>query len=377
MKHMSFQEVNNRRQRSSVSKFQKMAPRVTVGFLILIQLCQGLSHILTMQQSCRHQYMSSVLPRYRAINTPQLSVFGTVRFPLSRTFATMYLPDDWVDDDDTMNTDSTTMTSNPMIPQILQTPEWVAPLARLAAEYTKHMNNGIRVNVQQIEHVSVRNVASSHMDIEAIVCENDSCVSLSVPVPFTQPCVNNNNDHHVSSMSQHQPRLQQDSNFEDCVIRNIKELDTIQLQQQALSPTTTDTTDIMITSIENIEYPSWWVYPGPSMEFTKECQVLLNILNEQEFTSDVLRLVTKGLYRMLNMDPHNTDGAKSMLQVHTATAVAVGPAGIIFRVNALYEGQNEIVDVPIAFSSNGLLSVNEHDIKALREAVLNCVELTS
>jgi hypothetical protein len=353
----------------------------TSVLIVLMQLCHpsmfvfGLSAVVQIQQNRVYQPLSSFLSQYTITNHRKLRVFGTVVSPSTTTFATMYLPEDWVDDDNAMNTESTitTTATNSMIPPILQTPEWVAPLARLAAEYTKHMNNGIRVNVQQIEHVSVRNVAPSHVDIEAIVCDNDSCVSLSVPVPFTQPCVNNNYDHHVS---QYHPQQQRDSNFEDCVIRNIQELDTIQLQQEAAlaTTTTTTTTEEMIMNKENIEYPSWWVYPGPSVEFAKECQMLLNVLNEPEFTLDVIKLVTKELYRMLNIDPYNTDITKSSLQVNSATAVAVGPTGIIFRVNAIYEEQYEMVDVPIAFSSNGLLSVRNHDIKALREAVLNCVE---
>jgi hypothetical protein len=284
--------------------------------------------------------------------------------------ATMYLPDDWVDDDDNDSMTTTTKSgifgaTNSMIPPILQTPEWVAPLARLAAGYTP---NGMALNIQHIERVSVRNVAPSHVDIEAVVCEQDGCVSLSVPVPFTQPCVPNENHHHNSQSY--------DPNFEDCVIRNIQELDSVQLQkaktthhpqqqqqQQGLSDD---------TNMENIEYPSWWIYPGTAIEFAKECTALLGILNEPDFIPDVVTLVTKALRRILSVD--HLEDTSSILQVQHALAVAVGPSGMIFRVHAMYQGQMELVDVPVPFSTNGLVSVRDNDPKALRDAVLDCVE---
>lgn len=324
----------------------------------------------------------------------------------SYLLATMYLPDDWVDDadvengnDDWSTTTSTTMSSL-TIPSILQSPEWVAPLARIAAEYTKRLTPTIgHIKVQQIEHVSITKVAPSHVDIEAIVCENEACVSLSVPVPFTQPCLpptttttslslSSSLESPTSSSSPQQqpfaPQQQQvlfhgsDKSFEDCVIRNIQELDTVQLQQQAEASTTsiaaTTPTSSSIVDVSNIEYPSWWIHPGPSIEFAKECHSLLQVLNEPEFQKEITILVTKELYRMLNMDPYNPDNT-NILQVQSALAVAVGPKGMIFRVMALYEQQIEMVDVPVPFSSHGLLSIRDvNDPMSLRNAVLDCIE---
>jgi hypothetical protein len=320
--------------------------------------------------------------------------------------ATMYLPEDWVDDDANQDDRSTTsMTSSSSsssssssltIPSILKSPEWVAPLARIAAEYTKRLTPTIgHINVQQIEHVSITNVAPSHVDIEAIVCENDACVSLSVPVPFLQPCLTSSTTatttplFTTSESQPHPPITQQqqqqqlgDKSFEDCVIRNIQELDTVQLQQQATASTTTTTsTDV---DVSHIEYPSWWVNPIPSMEFTRECQSLLQILNEPEFQREITILVTKELYRMLNMEDtnpnhhhhhHHHNTPPPILQVQSAVAVAVGPKGMIFRVQAIYEQLLEIVDVPIPFSSHGLLSIrDENDPLSLRNAVLFTIE---
>ena len=266
-------------------------------------------------------------------------------------FATTYLPEDWVEDDSDSATSTLFGFSSSIIPPILQTPEWVAPLARLAAGH--NLNGGL--NIQHIEQVSVRSVAPSHVDIEAVVCEQDGCVSLLVPVPFSQPCVGSSPD---------------DSNaaFEDCVMRNIQELDSVQLQKAASTPST----DASFTDSVAIEYPSWWIYPTAttSLEFAQECSILLGILNEPDFVPDVLTLVTKGLRRMLSIE----EASSSVLQVQLARAVAVGPSGMIFRVQALYYGQVEVVDVPIPFATGGLVSVPDNDSKALREAVLDCVE---
>ena len=299
--------------------------------------------------------------------------------------ATMYLPDDWVDDHDDWSTSSTSSSSSSSltIPSILQSPEWVAPLARIAAEYTKRLTPTIgHINVQQIEHVSITKVAPSHVDIEAIVCENDACVSLSVPVPFTQPCLPAM-DAQLIAQEQHQQQhlLHEgggggDTSFEDCVIRNIQALDTVQLQEQATAPatTTTSTPTSSIMDVSQIEYPSWWIYPGPSLEFAQECQSLLQVLNEPEFQREITILVTKELYRMLNME-HDHPNNIHILQIQSAVAVAVGPSGMIFRVMAMYEQQLEMVDVPIPFSTNGLLSIrNVNDPVSLRNAVLYCIE---
>ena len=299
--------------------------------------------------------------------------------------ATMYLPDDWVDDHDDWSTSSTSSSSSSLtIPSILQSPEWVAPLARIAAEYTKRLTPTIgHINVQQIEHVSITKVAPSHVDIEAIVCENDACVSLSVPVPFTQPCLPAM-DAQLIAQEQHQQQHLLfeggggggDTSFEDCVIRNIQALDTVQLQEQATAPatTTTSTPTSSIMDVSQIEYPSWWIYPGPSLEFAQECQSLLQVLNEPEFQREITILVTKELYRMLNME-HDHPNNIHILQIQSAVAVAVGPSGMIFRVMAMYEQQLEMVDVPIPFSTNGLLSIrNVNDPVSLRNAVLYCIE---
>jgi hypothetical protein len=196
------------------------------------------------------------------------------------------------------------------------------------------------------------------VDIEAVVCENDGCVSLSVPVPFTQPCIPSGN---------HPQQL--DPNFEDCVIRNIQELDSVQLQKAYMAKK--DDQDAFVDSIDNIEYPSWWIYPGTSIEYAKECSALLGILNEPDFIPDIVTLVTKELRKMLSIDVND---ASTLLQVQHAMAVAVGPSGMIFRVRALYYGQVEVVDVPVSFITNGVVAAPDNDPKALREAVLDCVE---
>ena len=77
---------------------------------------------------------------------------------------------------------------------------------------------------------------------------------------------------------------------------------------------------------------------------------------------------------MLNMC-HDDINNSRILQLQSAVAVAVGPKGMIFRVRAVYEQQLETVDVPIPFSSHGLLSIrDEQDPLSLRNAVLHCIE---
>jgi hypothetical protein len=305
---------------------------VTRGILLLL-LLRHPHDVTAFTRSIEYRRFASAAP---LVSLPT-SMTSSTRYSATLRFATTYLPDGWVDDDDDDSSAARFGShSNGRIPPILQTPEWVAPLARLAVGHNPHGG----LHLQQIEQVSVRNVAPSHVDIEAVVCEQDGCVSLLVPVPFTQPCA--------------------PSAFEDCVVRQIQELDSVQLQKATFPLETT----------APIEYPSWWIYPTATatLEFAQECTALLGILQEPTFRDDVRTVVTKELRRMLSLE------AADVVQVQQAHAVAVGPCGLIFRVSALYYGQPEVVDVPVPFAAGGLVSVSDQDPRALREAVLECIE---
>lgn len=270
--------------------------------------------------------------------------------------ATTYFPSDWTDeenaDENGDNRDASASTAAAaMIPEILSTKEWTAPLARLAAG---HWDGG-GLRMEHIEQVSVRAVAPSHVDIEAIVCEAEGCVSLSVPVPFAQPC-----DSIGGSFG---------AKFEECILRNIQLLDDAQIQHamnadgEDVDALLTEEEFAALRSSDNVEVPSWWQYPK-TMAFARECDTLMNILNEPDFQTDLLALVKHEMRVLLENDD---DG----IELQRTAVAAVGPAGIALRAYALYNGDVEMVPVPVAFAEPVT------DVTKMRDAVLDCVESVS
>lgn len=257
------------------------------------------------------------------------------------------------DDGDFFETSAECAPSATPIPERLRSQAWTAPLARLAAAFCQ---TGA-LSVRHIEHVSVRAVDASHVDLEAVVCEADGCVSLSVPVTFAHPCDSENLN---------------GRDLEECILQNIIELDEYCTQQQLAASSTAGsaragTEDEAVAALaalrstDNVEFPSWWVHSGSSIEFANGCDSLLQILNEHEFSTDLLKLVRTELL----------GDEESRWIVHEAAAVAVGPAGLILRAR-LYDDDDdimsELVEIPVSFGAIA------SDTQSVRDAVLECVE---
>jgi hypothetical protein len=273
----------------------------------------------------------------------EASGFTACREPPRRSLvprlpATTYFPSDWTDDEDLSggeNGASTTIPA-PEIPQVLSTQAWTAPLARLAAG---HWDGG-GLQIGQINQVSVRDVSPSHVDIEAIVCEDEGCVSLSVPVPFAQPC--------GSGFG---------AKLEECILRNMQLLDDAQMEVSdgVLTAAEADA----LRSTDDIEYPQWWVLPQ-TLAMSRECSTLTTILNEPDFEADILSVARHEMRVLLGSDEGIT--------LQRAAVAAVGPSGIVLRAFALYDGETEMVFVPVPFPA----TVTE--LSQMREAVLDVVE---
>jgi hypothetical protein len=262
---------------------------------------------------------------------PRRSTSAIQRLP-----ATTYFPSDWTDDEDLSGENGAATIPAPEIPSVLSTQAWTAPLARLAAG---HWDGG-GLQIGQINQVSVRAVAPSHVDIEAIVCEDEGCVSLSVPVPFAQPC--------GSGFG---------AKLEECILRNMQLLDDAQMEVSdgVLTAAEADA----LRSTDDIEYPQWWVLPQ-TLAMSRECSTLTTILNEPDFEADILSVARHEMRVLLGSDEGIT--------LQRAAVAAVGPAGIVLRAFALYDGETEMVFVPVPFPA----TVTE--LSQMREAVLNVVE---
>jgi hypothetical protein len=242
--------------------------------------------------------------------------------------------------------DSSSSSSSYSVPEALSSATWTAPLARLAVGHCPPGTAGLKM--EHIEQVAVRAVAGTHVDIEAIVCEDDGCVSLSVPVSFEQPCDLD------KSLDE----------FEDCVLKNIEALDRAQRDAAGNRVFVTEEEMAATAALRctaTVELPQWWV-PPVHIDLAKQCDSLLQILNEDDFAREVTELAKTQLAVL--------EGGADFFTVRQAAVVAVGPAGLILRASTLYDGEDqaEMVEVPIAFVKIVM------DAESLRNSVLDCVE---
>lgn len=223
-------------------------------------------------------------------------------------------------------------TAGATIPESLHSQAWTASLARLAA------GNSPGLELENIEQVSVSSLESSKIDIEAIVCEYDGCVSLNVPIALPRLCEN-------------------PDNFESCVLENLQELDELQMKTGEQTQVFASESEMeqardleaRLCNRDTVDHPQWWIFPKFDLNLSKYCESFLGILNEADFRSDLLQLARGQL--------HGTP-------IDRVTVVSVGPSGIILRTVQ----QLNLQDVPIQFPT---VAQSEDE---LREHVLGLLE---
>ena len=220
----------------------------------------------------------------------------------------------------------------------------LATLARLAVAFSPAQQC---LSLQDIEHVEILSVDHSHIDISAVVCESDGCVTIFVPVNFPNDCNSSRN-------------------MEECVLDNIVELDS-KAQNMIERQDTVLVDDLCpLHTLSLNDFPSWWVQPELRPGLAEECDTIKKILNERDFEDAIKALVAKA-----TMDFAQVDGTFQILQ---AAVAAVGPAGIYIRARLRRnETMDEISILDIPYSFGGDLVINAVD---LRSAVLRTIAST-
>jgi len=218
-------------------------------------------------------------------------------------------------------------------------------LARLAAAFSPV---GHHLVLKDIDHVTVITIDENHIDIQAVICEDEGCVTIAVPVSFPRPCASI------------------EHGMEECVMDNLGWLDiqaSEKLQQMELDLACYEARQKCwreLTSEEKINLPTWWVSPK---QMSDECDNVRRLLNNEGFQPDVKALATQILMTV--------DGDESFV-VEQAAIAAVCPTGIYLRARAklynLFQGAEEkIVEIPVAFGHEA------KDIATLRLAILRAV----
>jgi len=274
----------------------------------------------------------------------------------SRLHGVIYYPDGSTEDDSSTNNGILFEDSVPTKrPAGLQSPAWNAPLARLAAKHAP--DAGHNLDVTAIEQISIIGCTDYKCDIEAVVCEDDGCVSLSVPVGLLNPCDQGD-----------------DSGYDDCVMENLERLDQTlgdaaveHAPASAASKEDVLAHQRMLAELQNpanVKYPKWWHVPTDNLELSQQSESLLQILSEPDFAPDIMKLVLKHVI----VDPGDN------LFVGEAAVVAVGPAGLIIMCTAMLREADdraklmEMIQVPLQFEQLALTP------ETLRDAVLAMVE---
>mmetsp|Transcript_14986 Transcript_14986/g.27181 ORF Transcript_14986/g.27181 Transcript_14986/m.27181 type:complete len:350 (-) Transcript_14986:178-1227(-) len=241
-------------------------------------------------------------------------------------------------------------------------------LARLAVAFSPHP-----LELKDVERVHTIKIDDHHIEIEAVVCEDDGCITLFVPIEFPHAC-------DLLSLGQD----------EECVLGNIMELDheaehlleERNIQHQHDDDKTKEgqlLMDQIYSGIDHnhnpnnmvgVELPAWWIAPSSSSLvmgeecLLDECDSVKKLLNTEDFQGDVKALAQRGLELW--------DDEREF-EVRSATVAAVGPAGVHLRTISdtftLFQSpqHNQMVDVSIPFNSPAT------DVASLRAAILGTI----
>mmetsp|Transcript_16105 Transcript_16105/g.22925 ORF Transcript_16105/g.22925 Transcript_16105/m.22925 type:complete len:377 (+) Transcript_16105:120-1250(+) len=204
-----------------------------------------------------------------------------------------------------------------------ENPERQALLARLASAFSPE---GLSLPIENLTHVKVVAVDSKHIEISAIVCEDEQCVTILVPISFAKECSLGDNC----------------NNIENCVLQNLFDLDgyaysilndkntkKLGSHHQSIDISCEEWDTKQLASLytkQRIEYPPWWVLPERDTELEDQCETIKRLLNGENFKLELLALTKMGMSCSKEFN--------SFTSVDGATVSAIGPAGFCFKVMA-------------------------------------------
>ena len=208
-------------------------------------------------------------------------------------------------------------------------------LARLAVAFSPPERT---LTLNQIEKVDVICVKEDSIEIQAILCEHGGSVSLQVPVKFPNMC--------HSSSSSTTSTSSQSTALEGCVMDNLDALDVtatslIQVAEETKANHQVHDQLLLLSNDDNNNnnVPSWWISPSSSTindptTMSMECQHIQNLLNDDEFQSDIIALSQDALmlWQKQQQQQEGQQQQQHDYQVLQAKVTMVGPAGLCFKV---------------------------------------------
>jgi len=225
-----------------------------------------------------------------------------------------------------------------------------ASFARLAVANSPP---GHKLSLKDIENVDIIAVDEHRLEMSAVVCEEEGCVAIYVPVEFPIDCGS--------------------YDLEQCVLANIFELD-IQAQNKIRKIEEEIATEVKdeeiffdserdaLHSDSNLNFPPWWVLSNIDTQMKEECDTLKNLLNNDMYQNEVNALARTGL--------RVTEYGDTLEVIQTAL-LAAGPCGLYLRAKTTKK--DTILEEPIMVEiplSLGRAAENPSD---LRSMVLNAI----
>ena len=206
-------------------------------------------------------------------------------------------------------------TQNHVAKLLSQDKDKTAALSRLAAANSKDSS----LKLENIRHVEILAVDNGRIDISAVVCDDESCVTILVPIDFLYTCSD-------------------DCGKEECILGNISELDelTIKVLENLTAQISLD--DGLLRDYYGqaaIDHPSWWVSAyemGRSLtsytistntDMVQACNDMKALLNDASFEDEIKHFAR----HLVAIQGHRSHEA---LQARRVTAV--GARGFCMRV---------------------------------------------
>lgn len=220
-------------------------------------------------------------------------------------------------------------------------------LARLAVAFAPSDQG---MSLQHIEDVQVIGMDDQHIDIGAVVCEEEACVSVAVPVDFPSEC-------EIEVLA-------------ECTMDNIAQLDT---QATELIDTIEETSQQEATYNENrhvlvseklTALPGWWV---ASNELSESCDNLLVLLNQPDFNEEVKALATKAMDDIPGGDDFTVEQAMMTALCPTGMCLRAKVQPILFFDEDVESKLLEL-QLPFGFQAENFDQLRDTILSAVAEA---------
>lgn len=261
----------------------------------------------------------------------------------------------------------------------------ISRLAKLAVAFSPPST---QLALQDIEHVGVVCVDEHHIELEAVICEDEGCLTVLVPLSYPTTCDDVSNEEtqmeecvlaNIDSLSEDaevrisnyekggsETRLNRESSASFGILENDKSIDAKNIVFDV---------ETKGTQWEG-SCPDWWQSVGFYEEALRtECDTLKRTLNEDDFEDDVISLIERGLFES-NLD------VSDQCDVIKGVVTEVGPAGILFRAKCILtksidystgDVQEEVIIVEVPFRFGQV----QNSADSLRAAVLGAVASTT